>query len=339
MADVVETHIAEVLADTERPVARRARFTREHLTENGLNVQDIGLEVANPNDDAALVRAVIKLQMKVFPGDKKEWDGMFGKETFEAYQKSLEKENQAKLTALKGKVEAARKARYEAEGAMVQHDRISSEITSTYGITAEVIQKAEQECAEEGNVETLPNRENFVKLVDYVSRVTDVPPNAIVALVSAETDGDFNTTNYGPVEELGMGQFVQKYWGGYTKNPLFKQEMAKFTTQAPESIGRARSIVADLLAVGIKLKQSERVVGEFHYVTHLTPDQLFAMRFHYHAPGYASVYYGKADRGPDYARSAKAAHDRYGARYKSRFADRAEQIYASLNTAIERLHS
>ena len=131
----------------------------------------------------------------------------------------------------------------------------------------------------------------------------------------------------------------QQYWSKYTGNSRFKTEMAKFTTQAPQSIGRARSIVADLLAVGIKLKESERVVGEFHYDTHLTPDQLFAMRFHYHAPGYAAVYYGKANRGSDYARSAQAAHDRYGPRYKTRFADKAEEIYEPLNKAIERLRT
>ncbi|GEM_PF-4555282 len=339
----VDSRMSEVENDVTRSIHRRAQITRDHLDENGFKdaYADAGLNVADPSDDTQLVKAVVALQMQLFPDKKDEQDGMYGERTFRKYREQLEHDNATdKLRVLRDKVEQGRKAMLKLDGDMVEHEvKADDPLVTKFQITKEVIEGAQNECKRPASVEELTGRENFNKVVQYAAKATDVPPALIVATTWAETNGTFSQKDFGSYQELGMGHFLQKYWHDYTNKKEFVDAMrnvvpASMSEDAIKNIGRARSMVADFVAIGIKLKEAVSRLGiDFDYntdVSQMPDDDLMKIRFHYFAPGYAYALWQTNTHGDNYLVAAQHSYDGVKNHLQTRFADKAKQAYAKL---------
>ncbi|MFH0820419.1 MAG: hypothetical protein V1908_01455 [Candidatus Peregrinibacteria bacterium] len=338
----VEARLKTVQEDVTRSIPRRAQITRNHLEENGLQPLDVGLGSVDVNDNDAMVKAVLELQIQLFPNDPTEQDGMFGQRTYLKYKEKLESLStdavRAKLQNLRIKIDQGREALRKWDGDMVVHEvkEDNADIVKC-GITADVIQAAQNDCKKPSSIDDLAAKENFNKVVQYAAKVTDVPPALITAITWAETGGTFSQKGFGAYQELGMGHFLKRYWREYTSDKRFVDAMKNVTTMDDtqiRNIGRARSIVADLVAIGIKLKETvTRLNIDFDYstdVSAMSNEDLMKIRFHYYAPGYAYALWVNNTHGENYLTAAQHSYDGVKGNLQTRFADKAKQAYEKL---------
>lgn len=204
-------------------------------------------------------------------------------------------------------------------------------------ITVAVIKAAERESWQNQarRLSDLPKRENTAKLVNYVAREIGIPPELIYVTTFREVGGSFDPNYSGDGgKSLGWGHIQIPGWEKILADPRYHRVMSQVIEENPSNIERARSLLADIFGIAIKLKEGAEAIGiTMDYTTQLTEQQLRDMRNYYHVPGYfmalrigreaADAKYGKG-----YYDKAKAfigtKERRYG-RY-------AEQVIALRNT-------
>ena len=330
---------------------KRASVTRRFLEDNEIGRDDflallraVKVQPADEshfdlNNDSLLTTAVLGIQEAVGLSEEdtaEGRDGKFGRNTLAAVREFLERNKEqavaaAALASLHASVERLQVKREVEEGPLVSYrDVIQGQKEN--GIINQVIQDAERECqmavGRKGmEYMKLLERENLLKLVQFASQETQVPACVILAALSKETGGKFQMDLYGHSGELGMGQFMPKTWKNYIqKNPTFQRVMGMFTDQDPQTIGRARSIVADLLGSALFFKRAADRLG-FVISNPPTREQLVWLRFYYHVPGYAVAF--RERRTDEYGQKASAFYRDNEHKYKD-FADRALGLHGRL---------
>lgn len=139
-----------------------------------------------------------------------------------------------------------------------------------------------------GGIDKIKERPNFIKITKYLAQRVGIPASLIIAVAYRESrininiDGDNHTSK-------GLGHFKKGAWENAKSDPRFAEIMGDFaSTEQALQVGRGQSVVADILGLALNLKMSaEKLRIHTSSDKEMTAEELVAMRFHYHVPGYA----------------------------------------------------
>lgn len=204
--------------------------------------------------------------------------------------------------------------------------------TVTVGVNNEIIEKAAAECAGSAEADRAVERENLMKVVNYIAYKIGVPSYAILAVVKHECSVRFPVIGGRQDGGLakGMGQIHPEGWATVKKDPRFGDLVGQVMKEAPGEAGRNRNIFVDLVGVAIFVKMGFETFGfEVDHNTssaYLLEEQVASpdgismtrmawTRMFYHVPSYAR----------DYAKVIKAGSvDVLDDRRKQRFTSEAQ---------------
>jgi hypothetical protein len=172
-------------------------------------------------------------------------------------------------------------------------------------ITNDVINKAAAECATTATVEKAAQRENLMKILNYISAKVDVPVYAMMAIIFMESTIQFPAAVGDEGAAHGMGQFHLGAMKEVKKESIFHELVGEVMQENPGSAGRNKNIFVDLVAVAVLLKQQSARFG--FRVSKSTPSnelledivrspdgigltRLSWVRMGYHVPGHAAIY-------------------------------------------------
>ncbi|MFA7686100.1 MAG: hypothetical protein WCX95_04860 [Candidatus Gracilibacteria bacterium] len=177
----------------------------------------------------------------------------------------------------------------------------------TVGVTNDIIEKAAAECKKPSEAGDAVERENLMRVLNYIAYKVGVPAYGILAVIKHEGGVTFPVTGGNQDGGLarGMGQMHPEAWATVKADRRFSELVGSVMVENPGDAGRNKNIFVDLVGVAVLMKKGfETFKFDVNYNTPpaylleekvSSPDgvemtRMAWTRMYYHVSSYASQY-------------------------------------------------